>query len=281
MTSHDNNWYEVMEPVPDKPGLYEFTFTSQFRWKIYFGASSQVITSGGHEWLANFTDVHSKELSLGWTASTPCFIIDDITGSGYWGPVPEVTESPVNAVIDSVTYEIVSSCVTETYNITVNAYFTGEPCSYKLTGTQFTRDIIRTSPVSPVIYTIKNLPAKEIPEEESVTFSLCSDGSGTAVLSTLTVTYSSPTLDCEVLHETIEACAGFPDIVLSFYRRRFVLVEYRRKHQVHCRLIRPVGYIFRRSLCYHTQRHRQPHGERGLRECSGRKQPARRIHQFL
>lgn len=215
MTSHDNNWYEVMEPVPDKPGLYEYTFTSQFRWKIYFGASSQVITSGGHEWLANFTDVHSKELSLGWTASTPCFIIDDITGSGYWGPVPEVTESPVNAVIDSVTYEIVSSCVTETYNITVNAYFTGEPCSYKLTGTQFTRDIIRTSPVSPVIYTIKNLPAKEIPEEESVTFSLCSDGSGTAVLSTLTVTYSSPTLDCEVLHETIEACAGFPDIVLE------------------------------------------------------------------
>lgn len=215
MTSHDNNWYEVMEPVPGQPGLYKYTFTSQFRWKVYFGASSELITTGGHEWLANFTDVHSREITLNWTATNNCFIIDDITGSGYWGPIPENTGDVSSATIDSVTYTLVSSCVTETYNITVNAYFTGDPCSYKLTGTEFTREIMRNNPVSPVTYTIKNIPAKENPEEESITFSLYADGAGTALSATQTVTYTSPTLDCEILHDTTEVCEGFPDITLE------------------------------------------------------------------
>ena len=214
MTSHDNNWYEVMEPVPDVPGLYKYTFSSQFRWKIYFGAGMQLITEGGHQWIANITDVHSRELDLGWTSSTPCYIIDDITGSGYWGPVP-ASSSEFDAVIDSVTYTIVSSCVTESYNLTVNAYFKGDACAYKLTGTEFTREIIRTNPVSPVTYTIKNIPAKEDPTEENITFSLCADASGSVISATETVIYQSPTLDCEIVHDPIEVCAGFPDIELE------------------------------------------------------------------
>ena len=206
--------YEVLTPVEGTPGLYQYTFTSSFKHKIYFGATEQIITTGEDKWIG-FCDVRTKELSLNWTEATPCFIIDDISGSGYWGAVPTDTESSLLGEIDSLTYEIVSSCVTKTYNITVYAYFKGEPCSYKLTGTQFTRDIIRKNPVSPVSYTIKNLPATANPEEESVTFSLCSDGSGTAVLSSMTVTYTSPTLDCEVVHDPIETCSGFPDIVLE------------------------------------------------------------------
>ncbi|MBQ6984437.1 MAG: hypothetical protein IJQ20_05855 [Paludibacteraceae bacterium] len=213
---YSSHWqrYEVMTPVAGKPGLYQYTFTSSFSKKVYFGATTQVITTGADDWIG-FCDVKTKELEFKWTAETPCFIIDDISGSGYWGAVPDDIGSSPSAVIESVTYEIVSSCVTETYNITITASFSGEPCSYKMTGTEFKRDIIRSSPVSPVTYTIKNLPAKTTPEEESVTFSLCSDGSGTAIISSQTVTYTSPTLDCEVLHDPIEVCNGFPDITLE------------------------------------------------------------------
>ena len=85
MTSHDNNKYEVMEAVQGQPGLYKFTFTSEFRWKLYFGASNEIMTQGGHEWIANITDIHTQqEINLNWTATNNCYIIDDITGSGHW-----------------------------------------------------------------------------------------------------------------------------------------------------------------------------------------------------
>ena len=216
MTSHDNNKYEVMEAVQGQPGLYKFTFTSEFRWKLYFGASNEIMTQGGHEWIANITDIHTQqEINLNWTATNNCYIIDDITGSGHWGPIPSNSGSASDATIDSVRYEIVSSCVTETYNITVHAYFQGEACSYKLTGSKFTRDIVRSNPVSPVSYTLKNLPALETPVQETITFALCSDGAGAADIVSETVTYTSPTLDCEVLHDPIVTCIGFPDIVLE------------------------------------------------------------------
>ena len=213
---YSSHWqaYELMTPVEGVPGLYQFTFTSSFNHKIYFGATSQVLEGGAHEWIG-FCDVKTKELDFKWTSSTPCYIIDDVTGSGHWGAVPEGTGSAFDVVIDSVTYDIVSSCVTETYNITVNAYFTGDACSYKLTGTEFTREIIRNNPVSPVTYVIKNLPAKQTQIEESITFTLSADGSGSSVIASQTVTYLTPTLDCEILHETTEVCAGFPDVVLE------------------------------------------------------------------
>lgn len=206
--------YELMTPVEGVPGLYQFTFTSSFDHKIYFGATSQVLTEGAHEWIG-FCDVKTNELDFKWTSSTPCYIIDDVTGSGHWGAVPEGTGSAFDVVIDSVTYDIVSSCVTETYNITVNAYFKGDACSYKLTGTEFTREIIRSNPVSPVTYVIKNIPAKQTQEQQSITFTLSADGSGSSVIASETVTYLTPTLDCEILHETTEVCAGFPDVVLE------------------------------------------------------------------
>ena len=206
--------YELMTPVEGVPGLYQFTFTSSFDHKIYFGATSQVLDGGAHEWIG-FCDVKTKELDFKWTSSTPCYIIDDVTGSGHWGAVPEGTGSAFDVVIDSVTYDIVSSCVTETYNITVNAYFKGDACSYKLTGTEFTREIIRSNPVSPVTYVIKNIPAKQTQEQQSITFTLSADGSGSSVIASETVTYLTPTLDCEILHETTEVCAGFPDVVLE------------------------------------------------------------------
>lgn len=213
---YSSHWqaYELMTPVDGVPGLYQFTFTSSFNHRIYFGATSQVLTGGAHEWIG-FCDVKTKELDFSWTASNPCYLIDDVTGSGHWGAIPEGTSGAFDVEIDSVTYEIVSSCVTETYNITVNAYFKGDACSYKLTGTEFTREIVRTNPVSPVTYVIKNIPAKQTQIEESITFALSADGSGSSVITSQTVTYLTPTLDCEILHETTEVCAGFPDVVLE------------------------------------------------------------------
>ena len=213
---YSSHWqaYELMTPVDGVPGLYQFTFTSSFNHRIYFGATSQVLTGGAHEWIG-FCDVKTKELDFSWTASNPCYLIDDVTGSGHWGAIPDGTSGAFDVEIDSVTYEIVSSCVTETYNITVNAYFKGDACSYKLTGTEFTRDIVRTNPVSPVTYVIKNIPAKQTQEQQSITFSLSADGSGSSVITSQTVTYLTPTLDCEILHETTEVCAGFPDVVLE------------------------------------------------------------------
>ena len=206
--------YELMTPVEGVPGLYQFTFTSSFNHKIYFGATEQILESGAHEWIG-FCDVKTKELDFSWTAAKPCYIINDVTGAGSWGAIPDGSEGGFDAVIDSVKLDIVSSCVTQTYNITVNAYFTGEPCSFKLTGTEFSREVVRNNPVSPVTYVIKNIPAKQTQEEQSVTFSLCSDGSGSAILASEQVTYLSPTLDCEILHETTEVCVGFPDVVLE------------------------------------------------------------------
>ena len=73
--------YEVLTPVDGKPGLYQYTFPSSFNHKVYFGATEQILTTGADDWIG-FCDVKTRELSFGWTASTPCFIIDDISGSG-------------------------------------------------------------------------------------------------------------------------------------------------------------------------------------------------------
>ena len=208
--------YQIFTPVPGTVGVYQCTLTTSVSSEIHFGATEQVLTSDGTGWIGNFCPnqyIHQTSQN-GWTSSTPCYIIDDPSGSGHWGAVPE-DSGGADVVIDSVVYNIVSSCVTETYNITVNAYFTGDACSYKLTGTEMSREVIRTSPVSPVTYVIKNIPAKQTQEQQSITFSLSADGSGSAIIATETVNYLTPTLDCEILHEPTEVCAGFPDVVLE------------------------------------------------------------------
>ena len=104
---YSSHWqaYELMTPVDGVPGLYQFTFTSSFNHRIYFGATSQVLTGGAHEWIG-FCDVKTKELDFSWTASNPCYLIDDVTGSGHWGAIPEGTSGAFDVEIDSVTYEI-------------------------------------------------------------------------------------------------------------------------------------------------------------------------------
>ena len=207
--------YQVFSPVAGVPGVYQCVLTKSVNSKVHFGASDQVITEDGTGWIGGFCGSYIYETATtGWSTSTPCWVIDNITGAGHWGEVP-TTSSSYDAVIDSITFTMVSSCVTKTYNVTVNAYFKGEACSYKLTGSQFTRDIVRSNPVSPVTYTLKNLPATDIPVQETITFALCSDGSGNAEIVSQTVEYNSPTLDCEVVHETLEVCAGMPDVVLE------------------------------------------------------------------
>ena len=207
--------YQIFSPVAGKPGVYQCVLKKAISSNLYFGASDQVKTSDGTGWIGDFCGNYKYETSQdGWSTATPCWTIKSITGAGAWEEVPDVSSEDA-AVIQSFTYDIAASCVSETYTLTINASFIGDVCSFKLTGTQFARDIIRSNASSPITYTIKNLPITETSTQESVTLSLCSDGAGSSVIVSQTIDYMTPNLDCEHLHDTIEVCEGEADVILT------------------------------------------------------------------
>ena len=207
--------YQIFTPLPGSIGVYQCTLTKSVSSNIYFGASNQVKTSDGTGWIGDFCQNKYETSQNGWSSSTPCWIVDDVTGVGHWGAIPADAGSEFDASIDDVTFEVISSCVNETYDIVVTATFQGDACSFKLTGSQFKRDIIRSNFTSPVTYTVKNLPATQNPQNEYITFSLCADGAGASPIASKTVDYTTPTLDCEIVHDPIEVCEGAPDVVLE------------------------------------------------------------------
>ena len=196
----------IMKPVEGKSGVYSYTVTMSggMQENFQFGYSNDVvITRDRPGW--DDIDKH-KEPSGNWSASKPYYIVTGSDGSGYWASAP--TSSGATA-LDSVVVSTPNSCIDSTYDVIVSVYFSGAPCSMRLTGDQWTSDVTKKDLKSPVV--IKQEDIKEpAGKPHSVTVTLYSATNYTGVIGSMQAAYVSPEIECEVETDLGDKCINEP-----------------------------------------------------------------------
>ncbi|MBQ3633293.1 MAG: hypothetical protein IJR09_06245 [Paludibacteraceae bacterium] len=202
-TSSGGDVARIMQPVEGKNGVYTYTVTMHdgMQENFRFGYSNQVVTHDQSGW-SGFT---TKDHDGNWSSAKPYYIITGSNGSGYWAAEPV---SAGLTTLDSIDVSTPATCIDSTYDVIVSIWFTGMPCSIRISGDQWADDPVQTTNINnPMV--IKKKGLKDIAgQNHQIDVTLYADRNYTSEIATVRKYYLSPEIECEVDIDLGDKCTN-------------------------------------------------------------------------
>ena len=201
-TSSGGDVARIMQPVDGMKGVYSYTVTMHdgLQENFHFGYSDQVITHDQSGW-SGFTH---KENSGRWSEGAPYYIVTESNGTGYWAAAPIGSSDTVT--LDSISVVTPTTCIDSTYDVLISIFFTGRPCSIRMTGDQWSSEPVETTRITNPMVIKKKKIKGTAGENHLITVTAYANNNYTGELATLQQTYVTPEIECEVEIELGDTC---------------------------------------------------------------------------